>query len=91
MFKFKSKTGSEAGVVSAQLKSGVIGKGKIVLKAKGSPLPLPAPFSGTEFFDQDLHVTVQLTSLDTRECFESVFDTSTTTKNLVDQFKAVLK
>jgi len=36
-------------------------------------------------------VTVQLTSLDSHECFESVFDATTTKTNVPMLFKAVLK
>ena len=90
-YKFKRKTGSAAGVISAQLKSGLVGKGKIVLKSKGVAIPLPAPVSINEFFDQDPRLTVQITALDSQKCFENVFDTTTTKTNLPAQFKAVLK
>jgi hypothetical protein len=40
---------------------------------------------------QDPRVTVRLTALDTRKCWQSVFDTGTTKKNVVTQFTAVLK
>lgn len=61
------------------------------MESKGVAIPPSAPFSGTEFFDQDARVTVQLTSLDSDECFESVFDATTTKTNVPTQFEAVLK
>jgi hypothetical protein len=85
-WKYKDKTGTEGGVQKAQLKTGDAGKSKAQVKAKGLNLTLPAPVSGTEFFDQDPRVTVQLVNDETPTCWTSEFTTAK--KNTSEQFKA---
>jgi hypothetical protein len=85
-WKYKDKTGAENGVQKVQLKTGDAGKSKAQVKAKGAAIPMPQPFSGTEFFDQDTEVIVQLVNDQTATCWTSEFTTAK--KNEVDQFKA---
>ena len=63
-----------------------VNKAKALLKAKGVNVPMPAPFSGTEFFDQDTTVTAQLFNSDTGTCWTTEFTAAK--KNKVDRFKA---
>ena len=61
-WSYKNRSGSVDGITKAQLKGGAAGKPQVQVQAKGASLPMPAPVSGTEFFDQDPAVIVQLHS-----------------------------
>jgi hypothetical protein len=86
-WSYKDKTGVEDGIVKVTLKTGPAGKSKLLLQGKGASLPLPAPVDGSEFFDQDPSVTVQLVN-DQVTCWTSTFFVSGTKKNDPGQFKA---
>lgn len=61
----------------------------MLVKGKGAALPLPAPLSGSEFFDQDTEVIVQFHSSTPDRCWTSSFDAPDTKKNDGIQFKAI--
>ena len=82
------KDGSSDGITKMVLKGGGAGRPLIKLRGKGSSLRLPAPLSGTEFFDQDTAVILQLRSTTPANCWSSSFDGSSTKKNDGGQFKA---
>ena len=84
---YKNKLGNGDGITKAHLKGGAPGKPQVQVQAKGSSLPMPAPVSGTEFFDQDPAVIVQLHNSSSANCWSSTFDSSK--KNDGTQFKAV--
>jgi Tol biopolymer transport system component len=86
---YKNKGGNGDGITKAQLKGGAPGKPQVRVQAKGTSLPMPAPISGTEFFDQDPAVIVQLYSSSPAKCWSSTFDMLSTKKNDGVQFKAV--
>ena len=85
-WSYKNNAGNTDGITKLSLKSGAAGKSKLQVKASGAALPLPAPISGTEFFDQDTEVVVQLHSSSPANCWTSAF--TTTKKNDGSQFKA---
>jgi hypothetical protein len=85
-FNYKDKSGAEDGVQKAALKTGGPAKTKISVSAKGSNTAMPAPLSGTEFFDLDTTVTVQLVNDETATCWTSEFTAAKT--NTAEQFKA---
>ena len=85
-YQYKDKTGAQDGVTKAKLKTGDAGKTSASIGAKGLNIPMPAPHSGTEFFDQDTTVTVQLVNNQTATCWTSSFTTAK--KNDGVQFKA---
>ncbi|HEY2773101.1 MAG TPA: hypothetical protein VGK20_03510 [Candidatus Binatia bacterium] len=87
-FSYKDKTGSSGGVTKASVKTGAAGKSKISLSAKGLALPLPAPFSGSQFFDMSPRVVVQLHSNSAPNCWSSAFTAAT--KNTAAKFSAKL-
>ncbi len=64
--------GSFDGIKKVQLKTGVAGKTKVRLTASGEFLPLPAPFSAGEFFNEDPSVVVQLLGSD-GQCWTTSF------------------
>lgn len=84
-WKYKDKAGANGGITKIKLKAGAAGKSKVLVKAKGAAIPLPAPISGTEFFDQDTTVRVQLFS-SAGACWDSTF-TAPASSNSSDQFK----
>ena len=86
---YKSKLGNGYGITKMRVKAGAAGKPQIQMRAKGSSLPMPAPVSGTNFFDQDPAVIVQLHSSNPANCWSSTFDDQSTKKNDGVQFKAV--
>jgi hypothetical protein len=85
-YSYKDKTGAQGGVQKAALKTGAVDKTKVQIKAKGTKLPLPIPLSGTETFDQDSAVIVQLINSTTSTCWTSSFTSNS--KNDGEQFKA---
>jgi len=85
-YLYKDKLGLEDGVIKAQLKAGDADKTKVQVKAKGDNLSLPAPASGSQYFNQDTTVTIQLVQSDGPTCWSTDF--STAKKNDVDLFKA---
>ena len=87
--RYKNKGANASGVVSVVGKSGIAGKGRLVVKGAGTKLLMPAPLSATELFDQDTEVVVQMRALDSGACWESVFGTGTARKNTGTVFKAV--
>jgi ice-binding like protein len=87
--RYKNKDANASGVVSVAGKSGIAGKGRLVVKGAGAKLLMPAPLSATEIFDQDTEVVVQMRALDSGACWESVFGTGTARKNTGTLFKAV--
>jgi cysteine-rich repeat protein len=85
-WRYKDKAGTYDGVQRIKLKPSGTVRSKVELKAKGVNLPMPVPFSGTEFFDLDTDVTVQLFNSDTLACWSSTFTSAK--KNTVDRFQA---
>ena len=83
---YKNGTGNAAGITKLSLKSGGAGKSKLQMKGAGVLLPLPAPISGTKFFDQDAALIVQLYSSSPANCWSSAFTAAK--KNDGTQFKA---
>jgi len=84
-FKYTDKTLTNDGVQKVTLKIGAAGKAKADFKAKGMNLPTPAPFSGSQFFEQDPAVTVQLIN-NNGTCLTTEF-TGPAQKNDGQQFK----
>jgi|GEM_PF-2031360 len=85
-WKYTDKAGSEDGVIKARLKPGVQGKSWAGVSAKGANIPMPTPLSGTEMFDLDGRVTVQLFNDATSTCWNSQFTTAR--KNTQVMFQA---
>ena len=88
-WSYKNKTGSAAGITKVKFKSGAAGKPSLFVAGRGAALPLPAPVSATEFFDQDSSVTVQLHGSAPAMCWSSTFAPSATKKNDAATFKAL--
>jgi hypothetical protein len=88
-WRYKNGVGNGNGITKASLKAGASGKSKVQVKGAGAFLPLPVPISGTEFFDQDTQVVVQLHSSSPVNCWSSTFGPASTKKNDGVQFKAV--
>ena len=84
--QYKDKGGTGDGVTKIKLKTGVGGKTKAQVQAKGANLPVLTAFSATEFFDQDTKVRVQLLNSANQTCWQSDFTTAK--KNTDTLFKA---
>lgn len=69
-WKYKDATLASDGVLLAMVKAG---KTKVLLKAKGLGLPLPAAASVTQFFAKDTEVTAQLVNSQTGTSWTSAF------------------
>lgn len=85
-WRYKDGAGSEDGVQKVHLRTGADGKSAAQIRAKGPRIPMPAPLSPTEIFDQDPRVTVQLINDTTSTCWTSVFTTAM--RNTAEQFRA---
>jgi len=85
-WKYKDRDSASEGVLRMLLKGGSAGKAKIIVKAKGSALPLPTPVGEDSYLTQDANVIAQLISSDGGVCFETTFSTPAQ-KNVEDQFK----
>jgi hypothetical protein len=85
-FSFSDATGAQQGMQKLKVKGGKLGRDKLLAKAGGAALVLPAP-SGSQLFAQDDDVTVQLVT-DAGSCWESVFPPSAAVVNRSDLYKA---
>jgi hypothetical protein len=83
-FKYGDKTGASEGITKVQLKSGVAGKGKAAVQAKGGSLLLPAPATAETFFNQDTLVRAQLFNSE-GTCLEATYSPASS-KNRVGSF-----
>ncbi len=91
---YRNKYGDYDGVKLIQLKTGIAGKSRSKLKAKGPLLPLPAAFDLNRYFEQTVAVTAQLhasTGSTGLTCWDSSFTPLDTKKNTSTQFKAVVR
>jgi hypothetical protein len=87
-WKYLSSDGQAGGIGKLLLVGGQAGTPRIVLRAKGANLSLPAPLNGTTFFDQDTEVIIQLHGSNPVHCWASSFDASETRRNAADFFNA---
>jgi hypothetical protein len=85
-WKYKDKTGASDGVQSVALKVGAAGKASAQLTARGQSLPDLAPNDGSELFDEDESVVVQL--FNGGACWGSEFTPAGTKRNEADAFEA---
>jgi hypothetical protein len=85
---YRNSGGNADGITKVLVKGGVAGKPRVQVQAKGTTLPLPTPISGTQFFDEDPAVIVQLYSSTPPNCWSSSFTAASTKKNDGVQFKA---
>lgn len=84
-----SKDANADGITKVALKGGSASKPTVLVKGTGAGLPLPATLSGSEFFDQDTEVIVQLHPSTPDSCWTSSFGPLSTKKNTGTQFKAI--
>ncbi len=86
-YKYTDALGTSAGVTKMNILGGDAGKSKLLLKGKGSALPMPTPVSGTRFFAQTSAVTAQLREVN-GDCYATTFTDADTVKNTGTQYKA---
>jgi len=86
---YRDPTGSNDGIKTVALKGGVAGKPLIKITGAGANLLQPSAFSGSQLFDQDTAVIVQLLRSDDETCWSSTFNVSGTKQNTVKGFRAV--
>jgi hypothetical protein len=84
--RYTDMTGASGGVMRIRLKTGAAGKTKVLLTAKGSNVPTPAP-ADPEYFAQDPNVVVQLHTHG-GTCWTSEFAAAGTLANDPTRFKA---
>jgi glucose/arabinose dehydrogenase len=84
-YRYKDNAAAQDGIRVVKLKSGDSGKPLVQFKLKGASVPMPTPASGTQFFEQDSAVTVQLLASN-GNCWTAEF--ATARKNSVDEFRA---
>ncbi len=86
-YKYTDASGSSDGVTKMKLLGGDADKSKLLLKGKGTALPMPTPVSGTRFFAQTTAVTAQLREVN-GDCYATTFTDAETVKNTGTQYKA---
>jgi hypothetical protein len=89
-WKYSDSSGSADGYRKIDMRTGIAGKSRIKLKAGGSALPLSAAFSGSEYYNQDPSVIVQLISSG-GSCWTSQFDVGDTSRNSPTTFNSATK
>jgi trimeric autotransporter adhesin len=77
-----------SGITKVLLIGGAAGKPSLQVRGKGMTLPLPAPLSGSQYFDEDPAVVIQLHSSNTMSCWSSSFAAAGTVRNAGGQFQA---
>jgi CSLREA domain-containing protein len=91
-YKYVDPAAATVGVKKIKLKGGTAGVPLVMLQGKGLALPLPAPVSGSRYFDADPAVTVQLIETSTGNCWESTFVEATNgLTNTATQYTAKIK
>jgi cysteine-rich repeat protein len=85
--QYKDKLGTSDGFVKVQVRPGSSGKSKAQVRLKGAGLALPGPNAGSEYFDQDPRITVQLIN-ELGVCWTSEFTPAGTKRNDSSQFNA---
>lgn len=88
-WSYKEKLGHRDGITKIDLRGGIAGRPRVLVQGAGVSLQMPQPFSGTEFFDQDPAVIVQLHASSPASCWSSTFDVADVTRNSATQFSAV--
>ncbi len=83
---YKDSEGLSDGVTKIGIKTGAAGASKVQVIAKGLSLPMPAPASGTAFFNAAGPIVVELRSTASPLCWSSSFPTPTV--NSVSKYSA---
>lgn len=86
-YRYRDRAGLTDGYRRLALKGGAAGRSRLVARLVGIPVPLPSPFSPSQFFDASAGVVVQLRQAG-GGCYETIFAPSTIRKNLVSKFVA---
>jgi len=86
-YRYRDRDGRDSGVEKILIKAGRPGKDKVLLKARGAAVPVPAPASSSSFLNQDDLVTVQLVN-DAGFCWETVFSPDDVRSNRIDRYRA---
>lgn len=87
-WKYRSRTGVADGITKVLLKGGPAGRPRVIVTGKGSGLEVPSAFNGSDFFDQDTSVVVQIHGSGPA-CWGSTFNLSATRVNDTTLFRAV--
>ena len=87
-FRFADAAALQQGAQKLLLKGGRPGKDKMLVRAAGIALALPAAASPTQYFAQQDDVTVQLVN-DAGGCWESVFSPAAASHNQPTLYKAL--
>lgn len=86
-FRYRDRAGLTDGYRRLVLKGGNAGRSRIVARLAGAPVPMPAPFSPTQFFAATSGITVQLRQSG-GPCYEVSFGNATIRRNTVNRFAA---
>ncbi|MFN2426053.1 MAG: M12 family metallo-peptidase [Candidatus Binatia bacterium] len=86
-WKWSDRNGTVGGLTKLDLRTGIAGKSKVKLRAGGTNLSLPGPQAGSEYFDQDSSVIVQLLAGED-SCWTSTFVPADTSRSTTTLFKA---
>lgn len=86
-YRYRDRSGLTDGYRRLLLKGGNAGRSRITARLAGVSVPMPAPFSTTQFLNASSGVTVQLRQSG-GVCYETVFPAATIKKNLANKFVA---
>jgi hypothetical protein len=70
-YKYKDTTGANHGIGRVKLLGGAAGRSRLVLRARGSQLPMPTPVSPSAFFTAAVAIRVQLHHA--AQCYDTTF------------------
>jgi len=87
-YQYFDKDGSEDGIKRVLLRSGPDGRVRIVVRSRGSNVPLPAPASSETYFNQTVSVVVQLRN-DSGACWQATLAPADTVVNHLRRFKSL--
>lgn len=86
-YNYKDKQGSVEGITNIRLRAGKAGKSHLEVRGKGASLPLPAPVSGTRFFNAATSVIVQLHQ-SSGACYATEFPSARVKANSASKVRA---
>jgi len=87
-YQYSDNDGSADGIKRVLLRSGPDGRVRIVVRSRGSNVPLPAPASAETYFNQTVNVVVQFLN-DTGACWEATLRPVDTVVNQPRRFKSL--
>ncbi len=85
-YLYRNPDSNAQGITKIILKGGSADRPRVVVVGKGPNLAMPGPISGSEYFDQDPSIHIEIRRTDSTACWRSFFTSAI--RNTAQQFRA---